>query len=182
MFSKAEAMSEENSTNPYASPQSVTEPARRPPPKPVPGWIIGVILVTIGAGIVSFIPWIGLGTLVLSAPILIRSVRVRNRKSGVPHPQTLTDVSARILGTAGLVVSLLAAGVGAFWGTCNAAGWTTAVVASSFYPGRYDWIPVAFGAGIITGLAVGGWSMYHLSRALVFSRRAPARTDGDEVL
>jgi hypothetical protein len=128
----------EPSTNPYQSPAAVPSASAIPAkPKPMPreDWKYVLLAIAILGGLASFVPWLAIILLILSTPIIIRYV-IRSR-SALPSGES-PSMSVQLaggLGTAGIVLSVLAASAGACLGTCTITAWGTQLSGVAEYIG-----------------------------------------------
>jgi hypothetical protein len=156
--------------NPYESPKSPS------PPHVIPPGDIGfgamtLIFLAICLGIASLIPWLGVLFLVLSAPVFIRYSRRETIRCAGHNPRHAKH-AASILGKVGLILSILLATAGAFWGTCHTSGFVAMFAMEALKakggggPELYASILTCVGLGITVGTLCGGWTFYQLRKLL----------------
>ncbi len=131
----------EPSPNPYEPPHTIAEAdASLLPPQKVSTTTIFLVSAALLLGVISIAPAIGLFFLVCSVPVFVRFAK-QGKRSEQPTARTAVIVTARALASVGVALSVFAAALGAFFGTCHATGFVTILT----FDGRSD---SAFGFAI----------------------------------
>ena len=145
------------SENPYESPRVPDQVELPQAAAPRHGWKFVLLGVAIAGGLVSTAPWLGVLFAIASAPDFIRYFVVSRRQASASSAEPLARGAAGVLGSVGLLLSVLAACGGAFYGTCTITTWGIGLpaMASNDEGTFYSWLFGGFVVGILAGAVVG---------------------------
>ena len=153
------------SENPYESPRipnAVAAPQAPPPGHH--GWKFVLLGIAIAGGIVSLAPWLGVLFAIFSAPVFLRYFVFGWKRPQMTPWDYAGSRAAGAFGAIGFGLSILAAVSGAFFGTCNVAGWSVAfsTLATNIHYERV--IAAAVAIGVMAGLAAAVTALVWLVR------------------